>query len=45
MSQMKGQDNLRKTMELSGDRETSRKRIQNNDSEDSPRSLKKIKEA
>ena len=31
---MKGQDNLRKTMELSGDRETSRKRIQNNDSED-----------
>ena len=33
MSQMKGQD---KTPKLSGNRQASRKRIQNNDSEDDP---------
>ena len=46
MSQMKGQDkNLRKTTEWSVDREPSRKIIQNNDSEDDPRSQKKTKDA
>ena len=42
MSQMKGQDkNSRKTPTWSGDRQPSRKRIQNNDSEDDPEAGKK----
>ena len=38
MSQMKGQDKIPK---LSGNRQASRKRIQNNDSDDDPGSWKK----
>ena len=42
MSQLKGQDkNPRKTTKGSGDRQPSRKRIQNNDSEDGPESWEK----
>ena len=42
MSQMKGWDkNLRETTEQSGDRQPSRKRIQNNDSEGDPGSWEK----
>ena len=36
MSQMKGQDKTPEKQLLSGDRQSSRKRNQNNDSEDNP---------